>query len=100
MGYRYYDKRRMAVSYPFGHGLSYTEFTYSGLIVDTSEWVSDGRVHASLSVKNTGRHAGKEVVQLYVGDIKSTVRRPVRELRGFTKLALETGEKKTATFLL
>lgn len=98
VGYRYYDKRRMAVSYPFGHGLSYTEFTYSGLSADTSEWAPDGRVRVSLCVKNTGRYAGKEVVQLYIKDTESFLPRPEKELKAFRKIWLEAGEESTVSF--
>jgi beta-glucosidase len=98
VGYRYYDKREMEVSYPFGHGLSYTEFTYSGLAVDRTEWVPDGRVRVRLKVKNTGGHAGYEAVQLYVRDTESFLPRPEKELKAFRKVWLAAGEEKEILF--
>ena len=85
VGYRYYESSSVAVRYPFGHGLSYTSFEYSDLQV-----AKDGSL-ASVTVTNTGSVGGKEVVQLYVAPPPSDVRRPVRELRGFTKVWLEPG---------
>lgn len=85
VGYRYYESAKIAVRYPFGHGLSYTTFEYSDLTVDKSGMV------ASVRVTNTGRVAGKEVVQLYIAPPDSDVRRPIRELRGFAKVFLEPG---------
>ncbi len=100
VGYRYYTSKKMPVLFPFGYGLSYTDFAYSNLRVDKTDMTDAEELVVSVDVTNTGSRFGKEVVQLYVGDVKSTVKRPVRELRGFTKLALEPGETKTATFLL
>ena len=85
VGYRYYESSKVAVRYPFGHGLSYTSFEYSNLQV-----AKDGSL-VSVTVTNTGSVGGKEVVQLYVAPPPSDVRRPVRELRGFTKVWLEPG---------
>ncbi len=102
VGYRYYDKKKMAVRFPFGFGLSYTTFDYSDLQVDTVE-DRNALVRVSLKVKNTGAVAGKEVVQLYVGDVSDKAGRadrPVRELKGFEKVSLEAGEEKTVEFLL
>lgn len=100
VGYRYYDKKNMPVRFPFGFGLSYTEFEYSNLKLDKNEMLDTDSVIVSVDVKNIGKRAGKEVVQLYVGDVKSTYPRPVRELKGFEKITLEPGEKKTVTFKL
>jgi deazaflavin-dependent oxidoreductase (nitroreductase family) len=83
------------VRYPFGHGLSYTTFTYSDLEVSGT-----GTVTVSCTVTNTGARAGREVVQLYVGDPDAAVRRPVRELRGFDKVTLEPGGSTRVTFIL
>ncbi len=66
-GYRYYEKKNMAVRFPFGHGLSYTDFSYSNLIVDKDTITDDGKITVTVDVKNTGTCFGKEVVQLYVG---------------------------------
>lgn len=100
IGYRYYDKRKMKVQFPFGHGLSYTSFSYSDLKLDRVKMTEDERVTVSCKVKNTGSRAGKEVVQLYVGAIGSEAIRPVRELKGFIKVSLEPGEEKEVHFVL
>ncbi len=100
VGYRYYDKKEMDVLFPFGYGMSYTSFEYSGLKLDQSEIDDTDILTVSVTVKNTGTRFGKEAVQLYVRDVESTVNRPVRELKGFAKIALEAGESKTVTFKL
>lgn len=97
IGYRWYDALRRAVRYPFGHGLSYTTFDYGELEVEVVD-AAAGRVRVACTVTNTGPVAGREVVQLYVGDPDAAVRRPVRELRGFEKPALEPGESARVTF--
>lgn len=100
IGYRYYDKKQMEVRFPFGHGLSYTDFQYSGLRVEKTSLTDEDTVAVSCKVRNSGNIAGKEVVQLYVGDVESTVQRPVRELKGFAKIDLDAGEEKEVTFVL
>jgi beta-glucosidase len=85
--------------FPFGHGLSYTTFAYSNLTLPNHVEMGES-LHVSLDVKNTGNCAGKEVVQLYIHDVKSTLIRPVKELKGFSKVALAPGESKTVTFTL
>lgn len=100
VGYRYYTSRDQEVLFPFGHGLSYTTFTYRGLQTDCSEMTDADRLTVQVEVENTGDGFGKEVVQLYVSPENSVVSRPVRELRGFEKIALAPGEKKTVTFRL
>jgi beta-glucosidase len=102
VGYRGYDATGRDVSHPFGHGLSYTTFDYSGLDVTTWGSVEGGDLAITVAcrVTNTGDRAGKEVVQLYVGDPEASVARPVRELRGFTKVALEPGAAQQVTFTL
>jgi beta-glucosidase len=102
VGYRGHDALDQPVSYPFGHGLSYTSFGYRDLAVDVTGSHADGDLAVSVtcSVTNTGHRAGREVVQLYVVDFESSVARPPRELRGFTKLDLAPGETATATFRL
>lgn len=100
VGYRYYDKKKMPVLFPFGHGLSYTQFAYSDLVLDKQSMKDTETLTVSLKVKNVGSRAGRETVQLYVGDEESTVIRPVRELRGFEKVDLDPGEEKTVTFVL
>lgn len=100
VGYRYYDKKKMDVLFPFGHGLSYTTFEYSNLRTDKERMKDTDVMTVSVDVTNTGGVAGKEVVQLYVADKESTVIRPIKELRGFVKVELAPGETKTVTFTL
>ncbi|MCR8693753.1 glycoside hydrolase family 3 C-terminal domain-containing protein [Rhodococcus pyridinivorans] len=89
VGYRSYDARRLEVSFPFGHGLSYTTFEYADAAVD-----SDGDLTVHVTVTNIGERAGAEVVQVYVGVPDSSVARAPRELKGFTKVRLEPGESQ------
>ena len=100
IGYRYYDKKEMPVLFPFGHGLSYTSFTYSNLRLSRETMTDGGSLSVSVDVTNTGGRAGKETVQLYVSDHTGIVQRPLRELKGFAKLSLEPGETKTAVMTL
>ena len=100
VGYRYYESRKMPVRYPFGYGLSYTSFAYSDLKLDQTEIQEGTPVTASVTVTNTGKRAGKAVVQLYVAPERVEMMRPVRELKGFTKIKLQPGESKTVTFTL
>ncbi|HJD48327.1 MAG TPA: glycoside hydrolase family 3 C-terminal domain-containing protein [Candidatus Mediterraneibacter norfolkensis] len=100
VGYRYYDAKEMEVAFPFGHGLSYTTFKYSNLKLDRTEMTDQDTLTVSVDVTNTGDRAGKEVVQLYVSDLTGTVRRPVKELKGYEKVSLEPGETKTVTMTL
>ena len=99
VGYRYYDKKELAPLFPFGHGLSYTTFAYSDLKVAKKVKAGE-KVEVSLQVKNTGKRAGKEVVQLYVADPESALPRPPKELKGFAKVELQPGESKTVSFAL
>lgn len=100
VGYRYYDRKKMAVLFPFGYGLSYTRFAYDNLRVSAEALRDTDTLTVSVDVTNVGKVAGKEVVQLYVADRESSVFRPVRELKGFEKIALEPGQTKTVTFTL
>ena len=100
VGYRYYDRKEMDVLYPFGHGLSYTTFEYSGLQLSDTEITDQDTLTATVTVTNTGSRTGKTVVQLYVSDVDSTVLRPVRELKGFEKVELAPGETTEVTFTL
>ena len=101
VGYRYYDKKKIPVRFPFGFGLSYTTFAYSGLRLDKKEMKDTEVLTVSVDVTNTGKVTGQEVVQLYVADRESReVFRPVRELKGFDKITLASGETKTVTFTL
>ena len=100
VGYRYYDKKEMEVRFPFGHGLSYTTFRYEELKLDRKVLEEGETLTVSLKVTNTGTRAGKETVQLYVGDRTGKVQRPLWELKGFVKAALEPGESKTVSMAL
>ncbi len=100
VGYRYYDKKKMDVLFPFGYGLSYTAFDYSNLRVDKKKFKDTDTVTVTVDVTNTGKMAGKEVVQLYVADKESAVIRPEKELRDFAKVELMPGETKTVSFTL
>jgi beta-glucosidase len=100
VGYRWYDARRMAVSYPFGHGLTYTSFAYDALTATVSGTGADVRVDLDVTVTNTGRRPGKEVVQVYVTDAESALRRPERELKTFAKIAVDPGQSRTVALSL
>ena len=86
--------------YAFGHGLSYTTFKYSNLRVSAKSLPVDGTLMVDIDVKNTGKRAGDEVAQLYVHEVKPVVKRPAKELRGFQRVPLQPGEKRTLTFTL
>jgi beta-glucosidase len=86
--------------YPFGHGLSYTQFRIADLHLDSSNILPTGSINASVEVENVGRRAGDEVVQLYIQDVVSSVTRPVRELKGFQRVTLAPGEKRRVEFTL
>lgn len=100
VGYRYYVSKNQDVLFPFGYGLSYTTFAYSNLCIDKMELLDTETLNVTVDVENTGDMKGKEVVQLYVAPPAGSVSRPVKELRGFEKIELEAGEKKTVTFQL
>ena len=97
-GHRWYDARDIEPLFPFGHGLSYTTFKLEGLKVTPDKIGPAGEATVSVDVTNTGARAGDEVVQLYVRDRVASVTRPVRELRGFERVTLAPGERKTITF--
>ncbi|MDR2792871.1 MAG: glycoside hydrolase family 3 C-terminal domain-containing protein [Treponema sp.] len=99
-GYRYYDKAGVEPLFPFGYGLSYTDFAYSDLRLDKKEMPDSGELSVSVTVKNTGTVTGKEIVQLYVRDVESGVLRPPKELKGFEKVELKPGEEKAVAFTL
>ena len=100
VGYRYYDAKEMDVLFPFGYGLSYTSFAYSNMTVDRSRMGEGETLRVQLTVINTGKLPGKEVVQLYVAPPAGMRRRPVRELKSFAKVALQPGERREITFEL
>lgn len=98
VGYRWYDTKKIPALFPFGHGLSYTTFQYGKPVASAKKMAADGTLTVTVPVKNTGTVAGKEVVQLYVGDDKCSVLRPLKELKHFQKIALQPGEEKSVTF--
>jgi len=100
VGYRYYDTARKEVLFPFGHGLSYTEFEYSDLVLSSPTIGDNDELTVTVTVENTGRAAGAEVVQLYVSDPESAVFKPEQELKGFRKVFLEPGGKAQVEFNL
>lgn len=96
VGYRYYEKEQVIPAFPFGFGLSYTKFVMENMQTE----VNDGCVTISVEIENAGDRAGAEVVQCYVTDCECSVERPVKELKAYTKVFLEPGEKKTVTMEL
>ena len=114
VGYRYYETRyedvvmgqgnasgydyASTVAFPFGHGLSYTEFKYGKATIDRTSGTSDDTFTVTVPVTNIGDRAGKEIVQLYISDLKSTLPRPVKELKGFKKISLQPGETADVKF--
>ncbi len=100
IGYRYYDKKDMKVQFPFGHGLSYTRFQYSDLRLDKTSMEDTDSLTVTCKVKNVGSVAGKEAVQLYVREKTPFASRPLRELKGFEKIALLPGQEKEVGFTL
>ena len=94
VGYRYYDAKRIEPLFPFGYGLSYTTFAYTAISVDKRRMNDKETATVRVTVKNTGGRAGKEIVQLYVRDVASSVHRPEKELKGFAKVELQPGEEK------
>lgn len=100
IGYRYYDKKRMDVLFPFGYGLSYTDFAYDNLRLSKQEATDIDTITVSVDVRNIGQKAGAEIVQLYVHNPDGEEIRPEKELRNFAKVFLEPGETKTVTMEL
>jgi len=98
VGYRWYSSKKIKVQFPFGHGLSYTTFEYANAKADQPEMTAGQTLKVSVDVTNTGATDGAEVVQLYINDVKSTIDRPVKELKNFEKVYLKAGETKTVTF--
>ena len=94
VGYRWVDKQKTRPTFAFGHGLSYTTFKIANLRADRTQMTSDGQITFTVNVTNTGSCDGAEVVQLYVSDLKSSVDRPLKELKAFQKVHLRAGESK------
>lgn len=97
VGYRWFDTKKKPVMFPFGYGLSYTTFEYGKATASSKTITGDSTIDITVKVKNTGKVAGKEVVQLYVGDDKASVMRPAKELKSFKKIKLQPGEEKDVT---
>lgn len=100
IGYRYYDTAEKQVLFPFGFGLSYTTFEYSDLKVSSKKIKDTDKLTVSLKIKNTGAYDGAEVAELYVSDVNSTVFRPKKELKAFSKVFLKSGEEKEIFLIL
>jgi beta-glucosidase len=100
VGYRYYEKKDIKPTFPFGYGLSYTQFQYCGIKLDKDTMTDQDSLNVRFTLTNTGDRAGKETAQIYVEPNGSLLKRPVKELKGFTKLHLEPGESKIVEFSL
>ncbi|TFG01185.1 MAG: glycosyl hydrolase [Promethearchaeota archaeon] len=100
VGYRYFDTNNIEPLFPFGYGLSYTTFTYANLNINKEKMSENDTIIVSVDITNTGKRAGAEVVQLYVQDVECSVDRPQKELKGFEKVKLEPGEKKSVSLEL
>ncbi len=100
VGYRWADKQKVKPLFSFGHGLSYTTFEYGKITADKKTITKNEPITFTLTVKNTGNREGAEVVQLYVSDKKSSLPRPVKELKGFQKVYLQPGEMKQISFTI
>ena len=100
VGYRWHDTKKIPALYPFGYGLSYTTFEYGKPQISSKKLLEGETATVQVKVKNTGKVAGKEVVQLYISDKKSSLPRPTKELKGFQKVDLQPGEEKEVTFTI
>lgn len=100
VGYRYYEKKELEPLFPFGHGVGYTTFEYTNICLDREAILDTDTLEVKAKVKNTGKRVGKEIVQLYVKDVASSVIRPLKELKGFEKVEINPGEEKTVRFRL
>ena len=100
VGYRWYEKKKIEPLYPFGYGLSFTSFEYSDLSVSKEQFTENDTVKVSFSIKNVGKANGAEIAQLYIGDVRSSLPRPVKELKGFKRVNVEPGQTTTVTLQL
>lgn len=100
VGYRFIDKNRLKPTFPFGHGLSYTTFEYGKAEADRKIMEKNEKLVITVPVTNTGSRAGAEVIQLYIRDLKSSLPRPVKELKGFCKVVLQPNETKQVSFTI
>lgn len=98
VGYRFIDKNKLKPTFPFGHGLSYTTFDYGKASIDRKKGSADDVFTVTIPVTNTGDREGSEIVQLYISDLKSSLPRPVKELKGFSKVRLAPGQTENVTF--
>ncbi len=98
VGYRFTDKNKLKPTFPFGHGLSYTTFEYGKATVDRKKGSADDVFTVTVPVTNTGNREGSEIVQLYISDLKSSLPRPVKELKGFSKVRLAPGQTENVSF--
>ena len=98
VGYRHFDTRKIEPLFPFGHGLSYTNFAYENISISKEKITGDESLSVSLDIKNSGNYPGAEIVQLYIQDVESSVERPLKELKGFRKIYLKQGEKSPIRF--
>ncbi len=96
----HYTDAKNTPLYPFGYGLSYTKFDYSDLKLSSNSFSKDGKLEVSVTIKNSGQVAGKEVAQMYIRDLVGSITRPVKELKGFEMIALEPNQTKTVTFTI
>lgn len=94
VGYRWFDTKNQPVVYPFGHGLSYTDFLFDNFMTDKKEYGQEDSIHVLFTLSNIGSHRGAEVAQVYVSDVDASVLRPVKELKGFRKVFLNPGESE------
>ena len=100
IGYRWYEKKKIPVSFPFGFGLSYTTFKYNWIKLSSNSISDSGTLKVQCSISNSGKIAGAEVIQLYIHDSKASVIRPVKELKGFKKIFLKAGETRVVDFII
>lgn len=100
VGYRWTDKEKIHPTFAFGHGLSYTQFAISNLRTDKKSMTQEGNMTFTVNVKNIGKRAGAEIVQLYIHDVKASVDRPYKELKGFQKVYLQPGESKDVSITI
>ena len=98
IGYRWIDKQKKQTLFPFGHGLSYTTFDYGKIKISSKQMRNNDKITISIPIKNSGKIKGKGTVQLYIGDEKCSFERPIKELKGFSKIELNPGEEKIVTF--
>jgi beta-glucosidase len=100
VGYRYYEQKKIKPLFPFGFGLSYTTFEYAKIRLSQVSITDQETLEVTVSVRNTGTRAGKEIVQLYVHDVEASVVRPIKELKAFAKVSLHPGEEKDVVLTL